>query len=253
MEKLTKLKIRVVSSTALLIFAIFGFLSVNGSLAWFSNNKQVQSSGMAIQSVVEEVIVGDYEIYKYDAETQKGVLCEDTAVIMREYDSVFTERNVHTSLIIKIPVRGPLVQSGEAFTVTVNCTEGLYVSDSTEVADYLSNVIRIKTGTVNALSGVTDANEIYVGATGYFENESSLAFVSVLGDEASKRTAITFTVENYTASEMVDLYVEIDYEPALIGHYLGHSEGKIASGSFLSNEVILTNDVVSVVLGKTAV
>jgi hypothetical protein len=258
MEKLTKLKIRVVSSTALLIFAIFGFLSVNGSLAWFSNNKQVTSNGMQLQSVIEELIIADYEIYYYDVSDGAGKRWEneEESAIMREYDSVFTDRNENTSLIFKIPIQGPYIREGKAFTVTLDCTQALYETDAegaqtNNVADYLSNVVQIKASAITALKNETDANIIYTQATEHFktvEKDNEKEFVLVSDNTATKNVSITFTIENYGASTSMDLYIEMDYSPELIKYYLGHRDGKLSSG-WLSNEVMMSNDISRISLG----
>ena len=253
MEKLTKLKIRVVSSTATLIFAIFGFLSVNGSLAWFSNNKRVDVNGMQIQSVVEELRIGSCEIYYYDVERTTGALWTDETqkAFMREYDSVFTDRNENKSLILKIPVQGPYVREGKAFTVTLDCTQALYEinsdgSQTNKVSDYLSNVVQIKADVVTSLKNETDANVIYTEAVEYFKTtkkDKEKSFVVLSDDVAKKDTSITFTIENYGAATSIDLYLEMDYSPELIKYYLGRLNGINTNGGWLSNEVMMTNDL----------
>lgn len=260
MEKLTKFKLRVVSSTALLIFAIFGFLSVNGSLAWFASNKRVGLSGMQIQSVVEELRVGSCEIYYYDVEEKTGAFWADETqkAFMREYDSVFTDRNENTALVLKIPVQGPYVREGKTFTVTLDCTQALYQTDpntgaqTNKVSDYLSNVVQIKAGVIPSLKDETNANVIYTEAVEYFKtsvNARENSFVLVSNGVAEKNISITFTIENYGAADSMDLYLEMDYSPELIKYYLGRLNGIISNGGWLSNEVMMTNDLTRISFG----
>lgn len=156
--------IPVVSTGIVLVFALIFFITTPSSVAWFSHNQAVSSSGMSVMiDSISNMTTMDCYALKYDGVS--GAMCIQvdgrTEIAMSEYDMIFTDKNINTPLIFRMVVTGAPNDSDSFITIKIPCTQRYVIKTSDNaklneitVADgsgitiqsYLSNVLVAKIG-----------------------------------------------------------------------------------------------------------
>ena len=211
------------------VFLLFG----NMALGWFSNNRQVGAAGMAVVADDPGVLrVEEYRVYKHSPENDQveevsnnveGDPLFEAQFAMNEYDTILTERNGNTHLVIRViitDVRSD--RDGLRLTVTHNTP----LDNATDpLTLHLSNIaaVRWMYGDHTA-----NAQTIY---TAFAAQPAPQKFISVArsGDTFQNTKADTLTLElgdftDYVYTEdgvdKLCVYVELSYDDALVREYI---------------------------------
>lgn len=263
MQKEIASKLSFVFTAFTLALSLIAFASINGSLAWLADNKQVSAGGMSVNVASEDIEVSSVEYYKYNSFTGKGELLDITqsnALALNEYDSVFTDRNENTAIIIKMYLTGDAIEAGNNIKIAFSCTGDLYYTNSNgdqSLNPVISNILNVKLGFIDSLDGVTDANAIFNGAKTHFSDstnsylEDSFAILETdsNGDTVeTKKNTFEFELSGYTASDEIEVFICLNYSPELVNKYLADQSFGSVSSSFLTNLAELDGDLDRIVL-----
>lgn len=189
-----------------LLFALASLLALlllNLSFGWFSRTDGASATGMTVSAADgSDCRITGYTVYRYD---DSGKLHADKSLTLREYDTIFTEKNTNTAAVVRLEVEG--LAAGDPFRVTLTC------SDAGTAEDHLSDII-IWRLTSLSLSAADDA-ALYSAACDAFRDVTpDYAFRTVNGADAQKVTSVTS--ESVTMAEGGAVYLLVDYSPALI-------------------------------------
>ena len=187
-----------------LIFAIICCTVV--VFAWFSMNKITNGNGMQIVLQQNDINI-DYSVYKYKDNNFYDATNTNDSFILNPYDTIIQERNIHTSIILKLVITGQAVLERDNIFLSINCSE------TNSDTMYLSNVVYFKFGLFNIDSN--DVETIYTTAESSF-NQINNKYTFV-GEE--KETLIVYSISNYS-NHIIDnsltLFVEINYDEDLV-------------------------------------
>lgn len=227
---------------------------VQSTFAWVSLAKQVGLNGPSFSSeVIRGASIFSYEIYKRDGQTQGAQIVSSSsnpqAVSMTEYDTVFTDRNVDTPVILRV-VLDPLPDNTTDIVVSVKCSTTTWKDSNGLLAPYLSNIGKFRCGydKTGALDNEDNPDTVYMGARTLLENVTPISFAYVSGTTNTKKdTDITLT---FPVTNMVELngkltvYIEISYNSALVESYLDqHGINVDSPDSSLDDRIMFDNDV----------
>ena len=217
------------------------------SLGWFAQNKNVESDNMQISMFSDKrSSFTEYDAFKDDFPTAQGNKIPGTMesdgslhldIVMNDYDTIFTFRNLDAPLIIRFKLEGGYYEEGKKLHL------GLYRHDPTErptdtsahpnASDiYLSDVVFIQCAVINTIVIPEDAtpNEIYNDAKAYFESgDGTTAYKAYFVDNsANPDENVVSTTETITnaiskpANSDIFVYFYINYDSALISDAIQH-------------------------------
>ena len=170
--------------------------------AWFSKNTQVNNGGLYFKVQQGEINILNTTIYKYDADDKEYITTND--FILRPYDTIIKDRNLHSALILKIAASGEAIGQGKNLSINLLC------HDSQANTMSLSNVIEFRVGTFN----INGTNQ-----TIYSTVETSLANAAIYKFKTNtKVTEISCTLSNYNnyvINGVLSIYVYINYNEQL--------------------------------------
>lgn len=196
---------------ALLLMALNLATAFVGVYAWFVSGRRSDASGMRIQMYTHELDLS-YRVYKYSDEVKGVIEATDMpdAFTLLEYDSVFTDRNDNTPIIVDFSLTGAILSENTPIQVISSCTA------ANPTAKALSNIIELKFALLNNVGA--DASAIWSDAVGYFENASGNRFK--VGN--SKNTTVSYTIRNYGShivNNALHFFMQLNYAPDLIGEF----------------------------------
>lgn len=196
-------KIWILSTINLLFVIICCTIVV---FAWFSMNKITNGNGMQIVLQQNDINI-DYSVYKYNNNTFYDVTDTNDTFILNPYDTIIKERNVHTSIILKLIITGQAVLERDNIFISINCSE------TNSDTMYLSNAVYFKFGLFNIDSN--DIETIYTTAESNFNQiNNKYTFVDNI-----KNTLIIYTISNYNdyiVNNSLTLFIEINYDEDLV-------------------------------------
>lgn len=181
------------------------------TFAWFTASKKLNGSEIGVQIDAQELHL-EYELYKFD-EVAKQV-AEVETFALNTYDSIITEKNVNTPLIIKTVLAGNIFQNKSNTDVSINltCSEAAYYTN------YLSNIIHFKFAAFAINS--TEAADIYSEGLAGLENTAALKFITT-----TKLTEINITITNAPIIDnTVTIYGLVNYDEDLISQFISVNE-----------------------------
>ena len=190
--KLTRKKL--ISSIISLSFAgLLAFLTIffftDYSLGWYSENRQVKSTGMGI-TIESQSAVTTLSCYAFRYDGMFGAICLDVSdnpeIAMSEYDVIFTDKNVNTPLFFRVVAQGIPNTEGGYISVTIPCTTPNYSQSS--------NVITAGDG-LNALGVLSNVITCKLGC-GLIENEQRVT--DAYFPEATTETRVEHNVSIFT-------------------------------------------------------
>ncbi len=227
--------IKVRPGRGALTAVLCALLLVSLSFAWLALNRAADAEGIQMQMDAQSMSITNYDVYKYNSETNEvdNITSDDTIYELEPYDSIFTERNVNTPLLLRVKLSGFPTESA-AINFTVSCIDGhMNMSD-----DYTSNIVYVKYATEstinayaaaqgeNALTETSSNDELYYTATEYFRtvNEKrQFASAELSGydyeytgqKELSLDCSLALSAAEKSGQSAV-VYLIIDYAPDLI-------------------------------------
>lgn len=238
------------------------------SYAWFSTNRTVSAGGMNISvQGYSGVTVDSFQVYKRDGSLDAARKVSDNlnpvSVEMTEYDTVFTDRNVNTPVIVRVLLTG--VDGTQAVRVTLDCPSDHWKTENDILSNYMSNLIRVNCSLLPALDAYnpdTQPDDIYTGAISALSSGAqryasvtrtvTQGVVSYSND--AKITQISFTIgtdaiasalaDTYLNTGELAVYFELDYAAELVDAYITqHGIDVTSTGSVVNDMIDFTYDV----------
>ena len=238
MKRSGDLKSKAISSSAMVLLVAVSLVFAFISFAWFSNNKDVGSTGWAIKSGGENIIFSKTaKLLKRDTLHGAMDVTDQAQLTLTEFDTVFEDRNVNTPMIIRTVISNLPVEEGEYLPFMMSISTLHPVSDGDwlverggrmVLADFLSNIVEVRcaAGTPE-LDAKTDDNDIYAGAVELLAGTSEQTFVTGLGGNYTKVNSLDFLIENYESTVFMEdgrpcvvVYLEVNYNNALVFDYV---------------------------------
>lgn len=247
MNKRTGKYKKLIPQAALLVFMVAALTSAivmfgMTSLGWFAQNRDVTGDGMSVEVYADRKSgFTEYDAFKYDFTTAQGIKIPGTVeddgtlhldMVMNDYDTIFTFRNIDAPLIIRFKLEGGSYEEGEKLRL------GLYRYNPTERPTnttthpnqndvYLSDVVFIQCAVINTsvISENASPDTIYQSAKNFFENGAGLSvYKAYFVDNSSNQTdenvvSTTETITNAISkpnNEDLFVYFYINYDISLI-------------------------------------
>ena len=227
MKTVLESKIRIIFATLLIILTSVAFLLMNGSVAWFADNDEVDAAGMSVSvnAVPGTVIeVNYYEISSIALSGGENIYTFSKTPIadvadrhLKEYSPIVAERQ----MLVKITLADTL----DAATVrAVTDTTDYVIEDQddpevNQANNPLSSVIAFY-----ALSDVQETSAGYVVSSENFQNHTATHFVTV--EEQDGKTQASFDDNDILIYETPEgdtdntIFIMLDYYEASIGYVL---------------------------------
>ena len=249
------------------IFAlVLSFLLCNvATYAWFAMNRRVDSEDMAMRIDGNTYAsVNDYRIYKrIGSEDGKAVevssLSMQGPVEMTEYDTVFTDRNVDTPIIIKTTIEVPVEdEDGNPLNVTkvimkATCPDGDWTTTNTAAGTLksnLSNIIRIRAivGT-SALNSLTDSTQIYYQSRAVLDTTAGQSFAlsqhnGAKYENVSKNTELAISMTGFASGQnLLTVYIELSYNEDQVASYIAQNGIVVSADNGLQDIVEFPYDL----------
>jgi hypothetical protein len=238
---------------ALLTLVAVCIICGNLTTAWYQQNQDVNSSDN-ITSAPMEIAMGEYDVYYYpergtDVACTKTTYSETPAISMMAYDTLIEtdDRNDKTAVLFVIPVSGSALTSDTgSFALTLYREE--HDSQAAETAEettdatqptptpkpeYLSDYVTVRCA-VGSQNLVTDDNaETYENVKNYLEAQDSQKIDVFAAKTFGQSEHITFTFSDYqslVSEEQLYVFMEIDYDPAVVKSYVSGKKVLIKFG-----------------------
>jgi len=244
------------------------------SYGWLSKSTTADAADPNIQvDYNNDVMVNRMIVYKYKIEENRATAQLDIPgnpqyMKMNQYDTIFTERNKYTPMVLMIPLES--IPNGK-FEVELNCTGELYKSSPSNVMDKnISNLIKVKCGYSSDLDSAVENREdnataatFYNAAMEYFEaTGSEVSATGITNNKWAEKTFVnpttmaktkkmTFTIDTTKASNggsspaaldngNLKLYFLVDYQEDLVKTYLYQNQIKTNVDFLECNEMVHT-------------
>ena len=184
--------------------------------AWFITARSNNASGFNVQMYTHELDMS-YRVYKYDEELGHAINAtgRPDALALPEYDSVITDRNAHTPVILEFVVTGMNLGEGIPLHIKTEC------GDSSTNSRSLSNIVQLRFSPISVISA-TDAQTIYNSAVNYFADPINAVPAQCFKVGSNKELEIVYNLTDYD-SELSDgalrIFVELDYSVALVSQF----------------------------------
>ena len=212
MSKTAEAKLRVIIAGIVLVLTIVALFTINGTLAWFSENENVSAKGMQVQVIAPDQIAATLSSY--------GVLTMETVdgTVYYHYDTSEELYDLPTDDPAGIGYDKYLKALVVCITVNVTKEEKLALSVrsgssiSVENDNFFSNV------TSYAVAARTNATDNTVSKT-----QESRSFVTVPsgGGDPTRVQNISLTSEITVTPQMNEIYVIIEYNDSFIDYING--------------------------------
>ena len=259
------MKKRLRRAVLLLPLLLLGLIA-GVSYAWLSQNTELFSDNHEIQLKSYGVAITSYLAYQYNSDANR-IDCaqtDDGKFTMTPFDSIFTERNENTPLIIVLNLRG-ISSEQDKLTITAKCEEGhdvLALAQQDATDNFTSNIIGLKacfSGKcgIDPLSDEDNENAekrraFYSSVLAWARNDAnagncpSAGFVTVGGNTPAKTTEAAMELNLDGHSESETAYLIIDYDKSLIELQNIVSFGEIDISQRAAAEVDFANDIISI-------
>ena len=229
-----KLGILLVSVT--LILSIMGLMLLNGSFAWFANNKRVDASGFAV------------DVRAFSA---KGTVASYGVLAINDSTLEYTVENVlddsgERKQVYELPLNDPngisYSQYSKALLICITAT----ASEPTDI------ILTVETPNAEVITGVENhlSNSIQITPATYDETRGIAVrgatpsrFVTVTNNSCQKSTEITLFSGNVNA-EGTTLYYIIEYNQPFIDYI---NALILDSGNLTSEETKYRNDITFII------
>ncbi len=282
-------KTQLISLISLIATNVFCLVAL--SVAWFAAKRTVDNAVNDITAIDASGLSIDYKVYGYDETNAQAGVCKSDdpttfpdPLALSDYDAFISSRNKYTNILVRVEITFSASTANKGILLTVNCSSTDYTKTETKdgktttsVIDNISNVIQFKCAVYSHTIGdattvdissidETSAAKIYSTASEYFDTVStSYSFVNIASTTSEGTTTYTYTkpstqlqvLPSTTFAENCDscvLYLELDYNPKLIEHYLDVDTYSTEGASSLDlitqgNQVSFSGDLSSMMVG----
>ena len=236
MAKKISAKLGLVLTALMLIISILAFLSLNGSFAWFANNKSATAKGFSveIQTFSTKGTIACYGVLDINEDcleyTVENTLDENGERVQM-YELPLNDPNGITysqyrkALLVCITV---LPKETSDVVLTLETTNS---GVTTEIENHLSNCIQITPADYDEASGIAT------------RAETPSSFVTVSNNTCSKTTKLTLFSGSVTEAGQT-LYYIMEYNEAFIDYI---NMAILESGQLASEETKYRNDVTFII------
>ena len=241
-EKLKRQKASFIKLGIMLAFSAIIFIF--SSIAWFSSNKEVGSSGMSVK-VLDNLVYGTPTIYNYsfDTTTQQYTAQTCNSLDLMQYDAVFNSNNSYTYAVIRMELIGEnLAQAGTIRFVLERDTSNSAAAPLD--SDYVSSVMNYRFVTLSSFP--ESAADVLTAAAAAAQSAEAQTFVSNNAKLSSLTFDVLYTAANWHNNRLY-IYMYVDYDANLIENYVENSlqnllttsnDGKVMVGNDISTLVI---------------
>lgn len=201
-KSLVKMSAAAVSVIMLLVF---------GTISWFTGSRENQVGGMSMRASYERgYVVNDYKAYKYNLTSNSCVEITDysNGLLLNEYDTVFTDRNENTGILMKIVITGEVEEGNNAKLAldrSINHSNNnnyVYVSKIAYFQCVLESSCQLEQYNNNL-------NDLWSHAKDYFNGNSAPQKLKFSNDSEQSIDLINFTQEN-SRGTVIWLYMDYD-------------------------------------------
>ena len=208
------------------------------SFAWFTDNKNTDSNGLTISSIVQQsvdIIDDHFKVYYFDIEQDKAVEAEDD-FILAPYNMFVPARNAYNRKFVRMSLRYPgNATGGQKLLLTLTCKGDLFKEDGHTEEEVISNLIQFKfydnyLGVIEKVGGSVNVQDVYEQCVSVFDQiEEKTTFVTIGedGNAVKEEKVIALTVqmpslEDKSKQIVSDFFMEIDYSETLIDYFKLH-------------------------------
>ena len=227
MKAFLKLKCSIFFAAFFLALSIAAFVLMNGSVAWFADNDEVDASNMSVSVKTDSdagLVVDYYEISSIALSEGKNIYTFSKTPItnvtdrhLKEYSHVVAERQ----MLIKITL--PDTMSGATVRAVTDTTDYVIEDQNdpevNKADNPLSSVIAFY-----ALSGVDETDGGYVVSINNSENDTVAHFVTITEDEGKRQASFDnsdiLIYETPEGNTDKTIFIMLDYYEASIGYVL---------------------------------
>lgn len=201
--------LKIICATVVAIFNLF--VCFTGVWAWFVATHLNNASDFSVGIYTHELDMS-YRVYKY-SDDDKAIINAtgyNDALTFQEYDSVLTERNINTAILIEFEISGMALHDNLPIYINSHCT------NSSKTAKVISNIIFLQFDVIPSISSA-DPTTIYNQAVNHFESVEKNYF-----NQATKVTDIEYELDNYSSAVVnggIRLYILLDYSSTLINNF----------------------------------
>lgn len=208
------------------------------SFAWFTDNKDTDSNGLTISSIVQQsvdIIDDHFKVYYFNVEQDQAVEAEDD-FILAPYNMFVPARNAYNRKFVRMSLRYPgNATGGQKLLLTLTCTGDLFKDDGMTEEEVISNLIQFRfydnyEGSIRTVGDNVTVQNVYEDCVSVFDKiEQKTTFVSIDSEGVATKSAkvIALTVEmpslkDKTTQLISDFFMEIDYSETLIEYFKSH-------------------------------
>ena len=241
-EKLKRQKASFIKLGIMLAFSVIIFIF--SSIAWFSSNKEVGSSGMSVK-VLDDLVYGTPTIYNYsfDTTTQQYTAQTCNSLDLMQYDAVFNSNNSYTYAVIRMELTGEnLAQAGTIRFVLERDTSNSAAAPLD--SDYVSSIMNYRFVTLSSFPA--SAADVLTAAAAAAQSAAAQTFVSNNAKLSSLTFDVPYTAANWHNNRLY-IYMYVDYDANLIEDYVENSLQNLLTTSN-GGEVMVGNDISTLVI-----
>lgn len=248
-----------------LIAFLCALLITSASFAWVSQNRKTDSEQHRMKIEPMGVTISSFEAYKYNIETDEIDKVTEGDLDLAAYDSIFTERNINTPLLLVVRLRDIQKASNVTLNITAKCVENrahdFATNNPVSSDDYTSNLISMKaaTSTMVGQTIAADANAaareaFFRNVCTYFSNSANSydegQFLTISNNTGTKVDSFDLSLSGITP-EVADttrtctVYLLIDYDIDLVEaqNIVNFGDVNLINGS----KVEFANDISSII------
>jgi len=238
---------KITKSTTIYLSFLVSFLAISIMLicsfftfAWFANSRDSSVAGLDVHvEDVKALYIKDYYVYRYSDDSKAGVLDTSDHIHLSSYDTVFTDRNNNTPIIIKFVMEGATISNGDNFTISIDCSSALL--ENNKIVSSLSNIVQFKCGIISALDNVSNANTIYTTSKTFFGDTNNTFSSATFVSGTTKNNTISLSVSGYTSGTNLTIYLQLNYDSTLVNSYLESNQGSSSVNIDLLGQIINFN------------
>ena len=267
MKKSSKTKIISTVLTLSCTAVLLGFAAT--SVAWYSTNSEVNSSGMKVKCYLDEtvgILNNSFDIYGYDIDEDEPTKMTDLS--LGDYDAFIAKNNNYAKRFVRAKLYYPnTIKSGQKLEIKVECDANhLFktVEANNFIDKYISNLIEFNfldnfdRSIPEEMSDGSNISTIYNQCTSEFDalGDTGISFVhkdkAPVSEENDKDLVITKTVDLPSSAIGVagfttDFFIEYYYSDILVNYYRNNCEDSYDLDVFEGSNIInFEKDIVSI-------
>ena len=226
----------VIKLTISCIFIVI--MIIFNTISWFSSSDNVEADDIGIKILSEKGYAVSCRAFKFDVNADKciEILPEEEDLLLNEYDTIFTERNIYTGVFLRLELTGDFENISPKLMITRDRSN----YDSSYI--YLSDVVKFQTA--NEENCELDkyimpdiSQDFWPSALSHFLSAENSSSAVDFGDSSGNDIEISFQPVNRYRNV---IWLFINYDDDLVNT-------KLAGSSVSLNEQILVEPDCSII------